>query len=52
MKDAMHKFYESKDIVIQLGAHVDWKINKLHYAIHYRLIIECYGVTLLGYRSA
>ena len=43
MMDALRQFHENKDIFIDLGARVDWKINKLHYAIHYRLMIERYG---------
>ncbi|KAK7689551.1 hypothetical protein QCA50_007343 [Cerrena zonata] len=45
MVDALEQFHKNKDIFIDLGARFDFLINKLHYALHYRLMIERLGTT-------
>lgn len=45
MMEALHRFHENKDIFIQLGARLNFNINKLHFALHYRLLVERYGTT-------
>lgn len=43
MVDALEQFHKNKDIFIDLGAQFDFLINKLHYALHYWLMIEHLG---------
>ena len=45
MNDALERFHNNKDIFVELGIRADFDINKLHYAIHYRLMIERFGST-------
>ncbi|KAK7685479.1 hypothetical protein QCA50_011343 [Cerrena zonata] len=45
MEDALKRFHENKYIFIDLGICSDFIINKLHYALHYRLMIERFGTT-------
>ena len=45
MNDALERFHNNKDIFVDLGIRADFDINKLHYAIHYRLMIERFGST-------
>lgn len=45
MVNALEQFHENKDVFIDLGVRFDFNINKLHYLVHYRLIIERLGTT-------
>ena len=40
LEEALLRFHDHKDIFIELGARNDFEINKLHYAIHYRYMIQ------------
>ena len=45
LEEALLRFHDHKDIFIELGARKDFEINKLHYAIHYRYMIQRFGTT-------
>ena len=45
MNEALECFHTHKDIFIALGARSDFDLNKLHYALHYRIMIEHFGTT-------
>ena len=45
MNEALERFHMHKDIFIVLGARTNFDLNKLHYAIHYRIMIERFGTT-------
>ena len=45
MNEALERFHTHKDIFITLGARSDFDLNKLHYALHYRIMIERFGTT-------
>ena len=45
MTRALRKFHMNKDIFIKLGARTNFNFNKLHYFIHYPLLIERFGST-------
>jgi hypothetical protein len=42
---ALKRFHDNKDIFVDLGIRTDFKIPKLHFAGHYRYLIELYGTT-------
>ena len=45
MNEALEQFHMHKDIFIVLGARTNFDLNKLHYTIHYRIMIERFGTT-------
>ena len=45
MNDVLERFHNNKDIFVELRIRADFDINKLHYTIHYRLMIERFGST-------
>ena len=45
MNEALERFHMHKDIFIMLGARSDFDLNKLHYAVHYQMMIQRFGTT-------
>ena len=45
MNEALERFHAHKDIFVALGARSDFDLNKLHFALHYRIMIERFGTT-------
>ena len=45
MNEALERFHAHKDIFIVLGARSNFDLNKLHYTLHYRIMIERFGTT-------
>ena len=43
LEQALENFHNNKQIFIDLGIRSDFKIPKLHFAGHYRFLIELYG---------